>query len=131
MASNEMSAEQALRGFPLSERERVALVQFYGEVATPQKGVGRLTLGNLLQRKWIEYQGIDDRHYPVYLTTAEGVNAIKIDDIALELGFERPLPTQPIARRVSYRNLEERLEFLLGIRPTGPQGRDVRKQPRS
>ena len=111
--SNDICDKKVLQGFPLSRRERLALDQFCGEVAKPPKGVGKLTLGNLLQRRWIKYQGIDERYNPAYLTISEGVCAIQLDDIALARGLERPLPTTSMSRRVCYEHLDDRLRGLL------------------
>jgi hypothetical protein len=103
-----LTIDDAIIGFPLSERERKALDELTGEGARLPKGVAAQTRQNLLGRRI----GVDESYEPVYVTTPEGIIAVQLDDIALARGSVRPSPLAVMSRPGAYHNLNERLEYL-------------------
>jgi hypothetical protein len=109
-----MTEEEALEGFPVSARERLALTELCGEGGRLPKGVGPQTRQNLVARKWIRQTGIDEEYVPVFATTPEGIIALQIDDLALKRGRQRPSPVSSMARPGAYQQLAARLNLLRG-----------------
>ena len=108
--AKEITDEETLRGFPLSQRERDALDECLGRGARLPRGAGGLTRDNLIRRDWLRYIGIDEHYVPNYVTMPEGMLAIELDDNAINRGLKRPLPATSMMRTGSYKNLSERLQ---------------------